>query len=306
MSEAKGSYQVILEKVPEERQAETALFLSGCFSLPPASTRGIAASGPIAILSDITQEQAEAILAELTPSLPAGVTLRLSDGQETTRASRLQWPRPPRIYGRDLDEFNSEDRSHELKCPICGGLLRITQEPDGLKALPAGMEKRKRGETLFRPAAGSDQDPLFSGLKPLASASGNFASLRSLQAGDTGFWLDHGHGQPEPHEMARGEAEGRKNAGETTNAKRSSAAKGSVGLAAFMKPGAYALVVSRTRDPQAVKMISEIMGMSEADARDKCMNLGLCVVRDVALDEAQNLLARFRNLGARARIVKPM
>ncbi len=306
MPEAKGCYQVILEKVPDDRQPETALFLSGCFSLPPASTRGIAASGPIAIISEVTREQAEAILAELTPSLPAGVSLRLSDGQEATRISRLQWPRPPRIYGRDLDEFSVENRSHELKCPICNGLLRITQEPDGMKAVPAGGEKKKRGDTIFRPAAGSDQDPLFSGLKPLASAGGDYASLRSLQAGDTGFWLDHGHQPASEGAAAAGEDEIRKTPAETSGAKRSSGGKSSAGLAAFMKPGAYALVVSRTQDPQAVKMISEIMGMSEADARDKCMNLGLCVVRDVALDEAQNLLARFRNLGARARIVKPM
>ncbi len=305
MPEAKGNYQVILEKVPDERQPETALFLSGCFSLPPASTRGIAASGPIAVISEVTREQAEAIMAELTPSLPAGVTLRLSDGQETTRVSRLQWPRPPRIYGRDLDEFTLINRSHELKCPICGGLLRINQEPDGLKAIPAGLEKRRRSDTTTtRSTAASDKDPLFSGLKPLAGAGANFASLRSLQAGDTGFWLDHG--QSEQAGPVLQEEEGRKQSGETSNAKRSSGGKSSAGLAAFMKPGAYALVVSRTKEPQAVKMIAEIMGVSESEARDKCLNLGLCVVRDVALDEAQNLLARFRNLGARARIVKPM
>jgi ribosomal protein L7/L12 len=72
-----------------------------------------------------------------------------------------------------------------------------------------------------------------------------------------------------------------------------------------MKPGAFAVVVGRTRDNQAVKMISEIMGISEREARDRCMHLGICVARDISLDEAQNLLSRFKSLGAKARIVKP-
>ena len=73
-----------------------------------------------------------------------------------------------------------------------------------------------------------------------------------------------------------------------------------------MTPGAFSLVVSRTKGPQAVKIIAEILGVSETEAREKCLGLGLCVARDISLDEAQNLLTRFRSLGAKARIVKPM
>lgn len=296
---ATNDCQIIMAKVPEDKQPETALFLSGCFSLPPASTRGIAASGPIALLSDLSRHQAEAVMAELKPSLPQDVVLRIGTGKETSRVSRLQWPRPPRIYGRDLQEFAESSTAHDLKCPRCGGLIRVVQDGGGLCAYPSGSERR-RGDTAARPAPSNEKDPLFSGVKPLATGTGNFASIRSLQAGDTGFWMDYSHSIFAPTEPPVMEHR----AGDTSHAKKSTG-KISAGLAAFMKPGAFALVVGRTREPQAVKMIAEIMGVTESEARDKCLSLGLCVAKDISLDEAQNLLARFRNLGARARIVKP-
>lgn len=295
-------YQIIMDKVPADRQPDVALYLSGCFSLPPASTKGIAASGPIALLSDLEKSQAEAILAELKPSSPAGVALRITGPGDKTRVSRLQWPRPPRVYGSTLDEFVKME-GQELACPHCGGLIRVTQEADGLQAVPIPGDKRRSSETSFhRPPSQSDKDPLFSGIKPLDPNTSKYASIRSLQAGDTGFWMDYSQNvfspPPPPEESET------THRGGTTNAKRTTG-KLAAGLAAFMKAGNYALVVGRTKDTQAVKMIAEIMGVSEHEARDRALNLGLCVARDISLDEAQNLLARFRNLGARARIVRP-
>lgn len=304
---ASDKYQLVLEKVAEEKQPETALFLSGCFSLPPASTRGIAASGPIALISDLGKAQAEAILGELLPSVPEGVVMRVAPEEERSRVSRLQWPRPPRIYGSSIDEFAlaADDEPHEIKCPFCGGSIRVT--PDF--QVVAAPEKRRGTDTLVRPApiasAFDDRDPLFSGVKPLATASGKYASIRSLQAGDTGFWMDHTHGAFDPQPKEEGARSGTGHGKGGTSGAKKSGGKPSAGLAAFMKPGQYALVVGRTRDPQAVKMIAEIMGISESEARDKGLNLSLCVARDISLDEAQNLLARFRNLSAKARIVKP-
>jgi ribosomal protein L7/L12 len=302
MPENARDHQIIMEKVPPDRQPEAALYLSGCFSLPPASTKGIAASGPIALLSDLERRQAEAILKELVPPAPAGVALRVAGPGDKARVSRLQWPRPPRVYGSTLDEFVKMD-VEEIACPHCGGLIRVTREADGLQAVASGPDKRRSGETdIQRPPSSSDQDPLFSGIKPLDPDTSKYASIRSLQAGDTGFWMDHGRNafspSPPPDESAASSHGGAANAKKSTG-------KIQAGLAAFMKPGAYALVVGRTRDSQAVKMIADIMGLGENEARERALNLGLCVARDISLDEAQNLLIRFRNLGAKARIVRP-
>lgn len=301
-----ATYQLIMEKVPEERQPDAALFLSGCFSLPPASTRGIAASGPIALLSDLTKQQAEAIFTELEPSLPDGVDICVVDGSGRSRVSRLQWPRPPRIYGSPLGEFIVETESHETKCPVCGGMLKVTQDGNDIRITAASptADKRRSGETAVRPRPSSDRDPLFSGVKPLAQETSKYASIRSLQAGDTGFWMDHTSSifsQPDIPEAtpARTPAPGG-----TSNAKKSTG-RVNAGLAAFMQPGSFAVVLGRSRDAQVIKMVSEIMGLSESEAREKSSGLGLCVAKDISLDEAQNLLARFRNLGARARIIRP-
>lgn len=293
-------FQIVLEKVPDEKQPETALFLSGCFSLPPASTKGIANSGPIALIAGMGKAQAEAVVAELSASLPAGVNLHLAEEDESGAISRLQWPRPPRIYGRDLIDFAHPEESHDVNCPVCGNLIRITVDSKG--GIRAAAKREKTSETERRQLQPGDMDPLFSGVKPLASISSDLASLRSLSAGDTGFWMDYSQNAfaPEPGEATPLPV----NSGETSHGRRSTN-RLSAGLAAFMKPGAFAVVVGRTRDNQAVKMIAEIMGVSEDEARDKCMNLGLCVARDISLDEAQNLLSRFKSLGAKVRIVKP-
>lgn len=305
-----------MEKVPEDKQPEVALYLSGCFSLPPASTKGIAASGPIALLSDLEKSQAEAILQELTASLAPGVVLRIAGPEGKTRISRLQWPRPPRIYGSSVDEYLRVDADiQDVPCPHCGEMIRVTQDGSGLQvtSLPTDTavglekstksEKRRGSETAIHTApTQSDKDPLFSGIKPLDPDTNKYASIRSLQAGDTGFWMDYSHNVFSPPAPPDAKDFGRH--GGTSNAKKGTG-KIAAGLAAFMKTGNYALVVGRTKDTQAVKMIAEVLGVSEAEARDRALNLSLCIARDISLGEAQNLLARFRNLGAKARIVRP-
>ncbi len=299
--------QIVLQKVPEQDQPGAAMFLSGCFSLPPVSTRAIASSAPIALLAGLSPAQADAIMAELAPTLPQGVEIQVSP-QSAAAIARLQWPRPPRIYGKDLDDFAApEETARELKCPICGGVLSLT--PDGalLKALLShNTGRRPDDEPLRRSDAASraanDRDPLFSGVKPLGPANTRHASLRSLQAGDTGFWFDSkGDFASAPLPPPEG-ASPLPAAGETSHSRR---VRPSAGLAAFMKPGVFAVVLARTRDAQTVKMIAEIMGIPEPEAMDRCLGLSLPVARDIALDEAQNLLARLRSLGAKARIVKP-
>lgn len=305
MAEASANYQLILEKIPDEKQPEAALFLSGCFSLPPASTRGIAASGPIALISDMAKAQAEAVLNELTTSIPPGVDLRVAPEEERSRISRLQWPRPPRIYGSALDEFITETESHEAKCPVCGTALRITQDGGEIQITAAsGAEKRRSTDTGVRTLAVPDRDPLFSGVKPLAQETGKYASIRSLQAGDTGFWMDHTRSVFSPAATAESTPSAARTPTDSSHAKRSNG-KSSAGLAAFMKPGSFAVVLGRTKDAPTIKIVSEIMGIPESEARDRCLNLGTCVARDISLDEAQTLLARFQNLGTRVRIVRP-
>lgn len=299
-------YQIILEKVPEEARPAAALFLSGCFSLPPSSTRDIAASSPIALISDMTKRQAEAVLAELSPTQPEGVSLKLVPERAAAKISRLQWPRPPRIYGSDLAAFVGGRSRHDLKCPICGGCVRVTVEDDGEARIAALDEPgdKSGGDTAAMPPG--EPTPLFSGVKPLGFDSSHYASLRSLEAGDTGFWTDSHESiyeRPPANQLPEPE---KRSGSESTHGGKKSSFRGTAGLAAFMKSGAYAVVLGRTRDNQAVKMVADIMGISVDEAREKCLNLGLCVARDISLDEAQTLLARFQGVGARARIVKPI
>lgn len=295
------SYQIILDPVPEDKQPAAALFLSGCFSLPPASMRRIAASGPIAILSGLDGVQAETILAELTPALPENVTLRLSREGEDQDSSRLDWPAPPKIFGRPLEEFSlaAAVTTDEAPCPACGKMLRVKHDATGDFSIRLASES-SRTVMIPNPASvASDKDPLFSGFKPLAADSVAFKSVRALQSGDTGFWgetqsaIDARPYQPPPEPARR-------------NTDSSILGKSSGGLSAYMKPGVFAVVVGRSKDAAVVKKVAEIMGLSEDEARQKCLAPSLSVARDISLDEAKNLAARFKMLGARVRIAKPL
>lgn len=285
-------YLIVLEPVAEDSQAAAALFLSGCFSLPPSSTRRIAASGPIAILSDMSEHQATTVLKELANTVPEGAELRIGREGAGAGVSRLEWPRAPKIYGRPLDEFDRAPEHSFTACPACGKMLKMTYDPGGgLRVGLAGVS----GKTVMIPnpgSSGGDRDPLFSGFKPMAADTQNLASMRSLQAGDSSFWLD-------PKAFFPPAPAGPPDGGGVQS-------KGNAGLAAFMNPGVFTVVLARSRDSQVVKMVSEILGVGEDEARDLCRNLSLRVAKDIALDEAQNLLARFKSLGAKARIVKPM
>ena len=301
-------YHIILEKVPVDKQPDAALFLSGCFSLPPASTRGIAASGPIALLSDISRDQGEAVMAELSGTLPEGVRLKLTEEKSAGKVSRLQWPRPPRVYGRDLADFEPRVREREATCPYCAHRVFITKDKSGNIQVSRTEEEDVSGETRRLERNAYDKDPLFSGIKPLAKEASTLSSIRALDAGDTGFWGESaasGFSRQQQPPAAQSTVLDKKAAASSFAAKKNGPREAR-GLAAFMKPGAFAVVIARTREPLAVKTVAEIMGVSEDEARDKCLSLGLCVVKDVALDEAQTLLARFANFGVRARIVKPM
>ena len=326
----KDSRQIILDRMEEAKQSVASLFLAGCFSLPPASTSRIAASGPIAILSDLDAAQAETILADLTPSLPAGVALHIAREGEEEEASRLDWPRPPKIFGRPIEDFRPRNRRVEVPCPSCGNMLGILHKAGGGLSVKL---VREAGRTVMIPnpaSTESSKDPLFSGFKPLAADAASLASVQSLEAGDSGFWDASGafagqYEQPPPappeaspaepaataNPAANGAGAAAKSAsgsGVTTKSASGSGVttKTASGLAAYMKSGVYAVVIARTKDASVVKKVVEVMGVSEDEARQKCLKLSLCVARNISLDEAQTLLARFKTLGAKARIIRPM
>ncbi|MDR1612666.1 MAG: hypothetical protein LBT97_07765 [Planctomycetota bacterium] len=310
-------YEIILETVDGERRSAAALFLSGCFSLPPAATRRIVAAAPLALLSGLAERQAAGMLKELSAALPDGVRLRVAKEGVSTDAGKLEWPTPPKIHGRDLGDFGRLPEHSVTACPACGRLLKVTFDPDG--GLGIGLSGMP-GKTVMIPnpaSVASDKDPLFSGFKPLVEGAADLASLRSLQAGDSGFWIEARQNffpqSASGTQADRGDATAgagtetgiRDKRGESA-AEPAAAPAGTGGLAAFMKQGLYAVVLSRTRDPQTVKMLSDVMGIDEGEARELASSRSLCVAKSIALDEARTLVARFRSLGANARIVKPM
>ena len=249
--------QIVISAILEERRQDAASFLSACFSLPICTTRDIAASSPITLLSDLSAKQAEAIMAELAASVPEGVVLENVGTGEISGINQLQWPRSPRVFGRDVAEFDAVRLQSATSCPHCGGRLRITgvgnflrveaaadSSPNAAAPIRNDTAARSREKNGFAP----DTPPLSERRTPNGGLSGRFA---------------------------------------------------------FMNRGAFAVMLGRTRDAQAIRKVSDIMGISESEAREKCRAPGLCVAKDISLAEAQSLFASFKNIGVRVRIAKP-
>jgi hypothetical protein len=259
-----GLRHIVLEAVPDAFRKEAAGFLAGCFSLSPSVAMNIAASSPIAVLSGLSAACAAAILAEIGPAVPGGVSLRIGEDGDDGGLSQLQWPRPPHVFGRKLSEFADPAKSREADCPLCGGRIRLVEKGDDFRLEASGAEE-KNGQSAYaligedggRPAAETERLPY------------RYAGRRE---GDGA--LSKPAGAPS-------------------------------GLAAYMKPGAFAVVVGKTREVQAIKLAAETMGLTQEEAWDSCQELGLCVVEGVSLAEAKSLKARFSNLGVRVRIARP-
>ncbi|MDR2392338.1 MAG: hypothetical protein LBE84_11760 [Planctomycetota bacterium] len=249
--------QIVLSAIQEERRHNAALFLSACFSLPICASRDIAASSPVMLLSELSTKQAEAVMIELLASAPEGVILENVRTGETSGINQLQWPQSPRIFGRDLAEFDAIRLQSTTNCPHCGGRIRVTELDRILRVEAAdspfmNTAAAKRNETIERLQGNNGIAPgdpaLLGSQPPNGGLSGRFA---------------------------------------------------------FMKRGAFAVMLGRTKDVQVIRIVSEIMGIPENEAREKCQTPGLCVAKDISLAEAQSLLARFKNIGVKVRIAKP-
>lgn len=245
---------IVAEAVAADRMADATRFLAECFSLPPASARSIAAGAPIVLLAGLSTALAAPVLRELQANAPEGVAFRVADGDTQDDLPQLQWPKPPRLYGRTPAELARRDSVRD--------------------------EKHIQAPPAVQPVA-----PLWTGIRPVAEARAPTSEHFVVPATLPGMSSDDA-----PVSQAE--------------AKRTSC-RIAPSLSQFMRHGSFSVIIGRTKDPHAVKMVADIMGLEEEAARRQCMRLGLCVARNISLDEARTLTERFHHLGLKARIAHP-
>lgn len=295
-------FLVVLDPVPAEALDTVAGALATAMTLPVNMAKRIVSSCPIALLTRLRRGRAERLRNVLASAFAGNASVRVAPDQPDSLTSRLEWPLPPSIAGLRIDEYPEDDLNlGKLACPSCGiGLDYLENGAGGHPELRVATTDNETipipvvgggGDTTLLPS--SDLDPLFSGLKPLDSTA-NLQAVKDLRAGKTGFWkIDWGDrlspvtDQP-PMSRENGHAS-------TTRS----------GLAAYLPGGPFAVIINRSTDINVARLVAEVGGLPEDEAREKCLQPIFCVARDIAKAEAQTLLTRFEALHAKGRIVRP-
>jgi len=113
-------YTLVLRACSVEGRPHVSQFLGKAFSLKESTCATIAASAPIALLADLSEEQAAVCQVLLAGLHHAGVTFEyLSDA--AADLPKIDWPRLPPIFKRDLDDHVSDYGGMALACPDCSG-----------------------------------------------------------------------------------------------------------------------------------------------------------------------------------------
>ena len=298
-----NTYNIVIGHMPLEIQAEVALALSASMLLPGNAAQRIVANAPIAILSDLSRLQAESIKTELLKSMPPGTDLVVAPDKSEEKISRLEWPQPPRINEKSLTDFLRINFDHDLICPNCQEKLYLKTDDDkGLSLVKVECDLSQAPTSDFDKAddrLGADDDPLFAGLVDFGPIA-DLKAVQALNAGDTGFWMGFDSRNlpaAESNRMTFSEVEEKASASGTI--------RGASGLTTFMRPGPYAVVINGSQDIDVIRFTADLLGISENEAREKCLKHSLCVAKNIAREEAQSLLARLRSLKAEARIFRP-
>ena len=99
------SWSLILREVPEASRPAVAQFLAKAFALKENTAETIAASAPIALLTELTREEAGAMsLAVAGLGRIANVVVSFTD-QSSDELPKIDWPRRPLLFKREIADY---------------------------------------------------------------------------------------------------------------------------------------------------------------------------------------------------------
>lgn len=110
-------YTLILRECSETAKAHVAQFLGRAFSLKDATCQTIAGSTPIALLSDLSPEEAAAMQLVMGGLAHDGVVIEYS-AEASDELPKIDWPRRPAVFKREIPEY-VEDFRLPVACPDC-------------------------------------------------------------------------------------------------------------------------------------------------------------------------------------------
>lgn len=126
-------YTLVLRECTDAAKAHVAQFLGKAFSLKEATCQTIAGSTPIALLSDLTPEEAAVMQVVMAGLSRDGVIIQYSN-EANDDLPKIDWPRRPAVFKREIADYVGDFRI-VLPCPDCSAshplldvlLRRLTQ-----------------------------------------------------------------------------------------------------------------------------------------------------------------------------------
>lgn len=143
-------YTLVLRSCSEEGQAHVAQFLGKAFSLKDSTCATIASSAPIALLADLSAEQAAVCQLILGGLHHGGVEIEyLADAGADL--PKIDWPRMPPIFKRDLDHWVAEFGGFALPCTTCGAAHSLLESL--ISRMSGSMPKSGGSTSVYAPHA---------------------------------------------------------------------------------------------------------------------------------------------------------
>jgi len=287
--------RILLDAVPQHERPAVAAALARLFGVGLPLAFQMVQAAPIVLLERLKRETAENAMSALESAVAAGGKLHIVTEEASRHLPRVAWPSSPNVGGVPV-ALLAPAPGNVCRCPACGAALRATAAPAGnvRLALADGPEEAGAPETPEPPRNDADEDPLFSGVKPMEEGVENLKAVDDLRQGDTGFW----------HAVAPGETADAVSFGAPSAARGRQEESGVFHVGRF-RPGPYAVVVPRTADPRVARLAAELLAVDEETARARLTRPLSTVARGVSREDAQAMAGRFRALGSAARVSLP-
>jgi hypothetical protein len=154
------TYTLILRECTDAARAHVAQFLGKAFSLKDNTSATIAGSAPIALLSDLTQDEAAAMQLVMASIQTDGVVVQFSR-EAPEDLPKIDWPRRPLVFKREIAEYVN-DLAMPLPCPDCGKLHPL------IRLLSDRLVQRWGGSTsmIYQPHEAGRSAPLTAASAP--------------------------------------------------------------------------------------------------------------------------------------------
>ncbi|MFC1479189.1 hypothetical protein ACFL6F_01200 [Planctomycetota bacterium] len=145
------TFTVVLDSCDSAKIEQVTVAMASAFPIRKEMALQLASSAPIAILSDLSQLEANAAYAEMEMLIEAGAVLNIVQTDQLGSAvSKVKWPERPTINGITIEELAQEAQMEaegggevitppsEQNCPHCGNVIRVIVDGSGGVFFEAG------------------------------------------------------------------------------------------------------------------------------------------------------------------------